>query len=150
MAVGSKFPLEEPANGGYESFMSKLYIPCARGGPAAVSINGHPVVIVSRDAEALARSLDAVGGEYLFELDSEQHLVDGEVDVAALLECMKKGSAKESGTSDGIAQSPAAPDVSTPKEPLQVSDYANIIVLPPSTNLDEMLKQLEATLPWVH
>lgn len=65
--------------------MNKIYIPYYGEHPAAVDINGHPVLIVSADPSTMAESLDLMGGDYLCEVDAEEYINDGEFDLASFV-----------------------------------------------------------------
>ena len=49
--------------------MDKLYVPLSGKAPVKIEVNGHQVVLVSPDHDALVRGLGLLGGDSVLEFD---------------------------------------------------------------------------------
>lgn len=49
--------------------MANLFVPYSGSNPAAVTINGHKLLILSRDKDELERNLDLINADHLLEIE---------------------------------------------------------------------------------
>lgn len=48
--------------------MTKMYVPYTKDIPATISVNGHTLVIISRNSQVLRKGLDVLGGDSIREI----------------------------------------------------------------------------------
>ena len=104
--------------------MKKLYIPFTGEDPAFVNVNGHQIVLVSRDARSLSAGLELIGGDTVHEVAANSL----ENPVQFFKDLFPKGK-----------------DLTDPAVP----SAAHIVLTPPETEVWEVLRSLEMELPWV-
>ena len=71
--------------------MEKVYVPYLNDSPATISVNGHTLVIVSRDSQALLKDLKALGGDSVREIEIEDGRKDEASALASLATTIKGG-----------------------------------------------------------
>jgi len=106
------------------SHMKKLYIPFTGQDPAFVSVNGHQIVLVSRDARSLTNGLKLIGGDTVHEVAANS--------LENPVQFFRDLYPKDKDLTD-----PAVPSA------------AHIVLTPPETEVWEVLRSLELELPWV-
>lgn len=74
-----------------EREMEKVYVPYLNDAPATISINGHRLVIVSKDSHILKKDLAAIGGDSVREIEIHNGLSDEALALADLAYTIKGG-----------------------------------------------------------
>lgn len=76
--------LESQSNYDYVSKMKELFVPYAGSKPASIDINGHSLLIVSRDRDELQAHLSELGGDSLKGI----HIADESSEEELMLEAL--------------------------------------------------------------
>ncbi|MCB0355140.1 MAG: hypothetical protein KDD64_16525 [Bdellovibrionales bacterium] len=116
--------------------MEKFYVPYVGGKPAAISINGHRMVIASLDEEAL--DSDYLGVVDILEVVAEREFLPTDF----------LGTPPESAGLDPKNFDQEAP---IPAELREVADSveSGVLVIPENMTLDSVISHLESELPWI-
>jgi hypothetical protein len=71
--------------------MEKVYVPYLNDLPATISVNGHRLVIVSKDSQILLKDLKVIGGDSVREISILDGLQDEALALAQLATTIKGG-----------------------------------------------------------
>lgn len=107
--------------------MRKFYIPYKKNAPAIVTINGHSVLVITTDEEALEESI-TLDAEDVVEVDLFEDIEDSPESII-----------------EGLPQ-----DIfENNKQTASLSDQLSVVVAPPEVDVDSLLLSLEDELVWV-
>jgi hypothetical protein len=96
--------------------MTTIFVPYIGDKPASLDINGHKLVILSREKEELEESLDLIGADHLQVFEGGDSPEEQEALMQHLARHIEGG----------------------------------IVLAPADVDVEEVIKNLESQLPWVH
>ena len=95
--------------------MKNFYVPYFGPKPAVVNINGHKLVILAQDPEALRNDLALVGGDHLKRIDAGESPEEERVVLDRLAKSVQGG----------------------------------VVIAPTEVEVEDVIRNLEAELPWI-
>lgn len=106
--------------------MQKFYVPYKKNAPAIVTINGHSVLVITTDEEALEESL-TLEAEDVLEVDMYE-------DIEERPESIIEGLPK---------------DIFEKSKKNRLSEQLSVVVAPPEIDVDSLLNSLKDELVWI-